>query len=155
MLFSCAHQVFVFQMNFRSKPCVVCPDPASGLFVESPVRAESWIKRWRHLVLIQKIHTDAASVLWLKEGSYIWARVCVGQRVEWSSCHKQSIQIFWTLIYTDIKNCRYVDNRNNGFTKDWLTKPWKCHLKTILTAFSETANLNEFVSDPKFSKNCF
>lgn len=28
-------------------------------------------------------------------------------------------------------------------------------LKTIPTAFSETAGLNEFVSDPKFCKNDF
>lgn len=49
----------------------------------------------------------------------------VCRHVEWSSCHHPNMSRL--LIYADIKNCRYVDNRTNGFYKGLLTRPWKCH----------------------------
>lgn len=58
-VFLCA--LFSFHMNFRSKPRVVCPDIASGLFSRKPSRMESWTKQWLYLVLIQITSTDAAA----------------------------------------------------------------------------------------------
>lgn len=105
-------------MNFRSKPRVVCPDIASGLFSRKPSRMESWTKQWLYLVLIQITSTDAAASGSDKlKNTQTWAVFSfLSQHTSYAVT--TYIQTCWTLIYTDIKNCTYVDNRNNGFTKD-------------------------------------
>lgn len=130
MLFSCAHWSFLsfFSHNFRSKPCAVCPDIyiLSGLYVKSlffsfwsgelnqtVTSFKCWSKRF-----ILTLHQCRSST---RSCTHKPGYVSVCQSAYWvklMSTHTQYIKICWTLIYTDIKNCRYVDNRNNGFTKD-------------------------------------
>lgn len=75
-------------------------------------------------------HWCCISVVTQRGVSKYKPRVCFSLWVSTSSgaciTTYSTSKICWSLIYTDIRNCRYVDNRNHGFTKD-CSLPWKCH----------------------------
>lgn len=77
MLFSCAHRVFscvVFHMNFRSEPFV--SSVLKLCHVDREPFSEKTAEPNTSFSAEQKIHTDAATVLWCKEASGVKAEVC-------------------------------------------------------------------------------